>query len=113
MNYDGTDIPDPPTRPEFADAVKHWSPVISPSGMAFYTGSVFPEWTGSAFVGSLSRQGLVRLVIEGDAVAEEEVIPLGERIREVEAGPDGHLYVLTDQEDGHVWKLSPLEREDD
>ena len=109
IHYNGDDIPDPPTRPEFADAVKHWSPVISPSGMDAYTGDVFDAWTGSFFIGSLTRHGLVRIEIEGDAVAHEEIIPLGARIREVEAGPDGLLYVLTDQDDGNVWRLSPLQ----
>ena len=111
MNYDGTDIPNPTTRPEFADAVKHWSPVISPSGMAAYTGDVFGEWAGSILIGSLTRQGLVRVVVEDGAVTDEEVIPLGERIRDVEVGPDGLVYVLTDkgEEEGSVWRLSPLE----
>ena len=108
INYDGTEIPDPPTRPEFADAVTHWSPVISPSGMAFYTGAVFPEWTGSAFIGSLTRQGVVRVRVEGGAAVDEEVVPLGARIRDVEAGPDGYLYLLTDQDDGDLWRLAPL-----
>lgn len=111
INYDGTAIPDPPTRPDLADAVTHWSPVISPSGMAFYTGRMFPEWTGSAFIGSLSREGVVRVRLEGGAVAEEEVVPLGARIRDVEQGPDGYLYLLTDQDDGDVWRLAPLEAE--
>lgn len=108
MNYDGTDIPDPDTRPDFQDATTWWSPVISPSGMAFYTGSVFPEWTGSAFIGSLSRQGVVRVVIDGQTVAHQEVIPLGTRIRDVEHGPDGMLYLLTDATDGAVWRMQPL-----
>ena len=111
INYDGTEIPDPPTRPEFADAARYWSPVISPSGMAFYTGAVFPEWTGSAFIGSLTRQGVVRVRIEGGEVVDEEVVPLGARIRDVEAGPDGYLYLLTDQDDGDLWRLAPLETE--
>lgn len=109
MNYDGTDIPDPPTQPKFADAVRHWSPVISPSGMAFYTGDAFPEWRGSALIGSLTRHGLVRLVIEKGAVTSERVIPLGARIRDVEQGPDGHVYVLIDRDDGNVWRLTPLQ----
>ena len=108
MNYDGTEIPDPPTRPEFADAVKHWTPVISPAGMTFYTGDVFPEWRGSALIGSLSTHALVRVQIEGNNVTGEERIPLGARIRDVEQGPDGLVYVLTDQDDGNVWRLSPL-----
>lgn len=109
VNYDGGGIPDPPTRPEFTDAVVHWSPVISPSGMTFYTGSAFPEWSGDLFMTSLTKQGLVRLTLEDDAVTNEEVLPLGARIRDVEQGPDGHLYVVTDADDGHVWRLSPGE----
>lgn len=108
INYDGSEIPDPPTRPEFADAVKHWSPVISPSGMIVYTGSAFPEWNGSVFIGSLSGHQLVRLELDGDAVADEERLPLGTRIRDVEQGPDGLIYVLTDEDDGNVWRLKPM-----
>jgi aldose sugar dehydrogenase len=52
-HYDGRDIPKPPTRPEFADAVKRWTPVISPSGMAFYGGVAFPEWRGNIPIGGL------------------------------------------------------------
>ena len=111
-NYDGTEIPDPPTRPEFTDAAKQWTPVISPSGMAFYSGSVFPEWQGSAFVGSLSRQALMRLTILGGQVTGEEQLDLGARIRDVEVGPDGLLYLLTDADDGHVWRVQPLSYED-
>ncbi len=108
MHYDGTDIPDPPTRPDFADAVRHWSPVISPSGMIFYTGALFPEWQGSAFIGGLSAHELVRVAIDGRAVVEEERIPLPTRIRDVAEGPDGALYVLTDEADGHLWRIVPL-----
>ena len=107
INYDGTDIPKPPTRPEFADAAKHWSPVISPSGMTFYTGTVFPAWRGNAFIGSLTRHALVRIALNGSAVQNEEMLPMGKRIRDVEQGPDGHLYVLTDEEEGKLWRLSP------
>lgn len=109
QNYDGTPIPDPPTRPEFADAAIHWTPVISPSGMLFYTGSVFPEWQNSALIGSLTTQGLVRVTMSGESAEEAERIPLGARIRAVEQGPDGLVYVLTDEDDGHVWRLRPLE----
>ncbi len=108
MNYDGTDIPDPPTRPDFADAAYHWTPVISPSGMVFYTGTVFPAWQGSAFIGGLTAQGLVRVALDGDTATEAERIPLDARIRDVEQGPDGFLYVLTDKSDGNVWRLKLL-----
>ncbi|MEM6325713.1 MAG: PQQ-dependent sugar dehydrogenase [Bacteroidota bacterium] len=110
-NYSGTPIPDPPTRPEFTDAVRQWSPVISPSGMNFYADDVFPEWTGSLFISSLSKQGLVRLEIDGDEVTHEEMVSLGARIRDVQPGPDGHLYVATDAGNGAVWRLSPIVEE--
>ena len=109
MNYDGTDIPDPPTHPELADAVRHWTPVISPSGMVYYTGAAFPEWQGSFLIGGLTENGLVRVRVEGEEVVEEERIPLDARIRAVDQGPDGMVYVLTDQDDGNVWRLVPLE----
>lgn len=110
-NYDGSPIPDPPTRPDLEDAVRNWTPVISPSGMTFYTSSVFPEWTGSLMLGSLTKQGVVRLALEGDEVVSEETLSLGVRIRDVEQGPDGLVYVLVDQTDGAVWRLEPLEGE--
>lgn len=108
-NYDGTEIPEPTTRPEFTDAVIHWTPVISPSGMIFYTGSLFPEWQGSALIGGLSSQGLVRVTINGEQAEEAERISLGARIRDVEQAPDGSVYVLTDQDNGNVWRLRPAE----
>ena len=111
MNYDGTAIPDPPTRPEFTDAVKQWTPVISPNGLLFYTGDVFPAWTGSAIIGSLSQQGIARVRLDGDAVVEEEILALGARIRDVEQGPDGLVYLLTDGTEGRLWRLEPIEAE--
>ena len=107
QNYDGTDIPDPPTRPEFADAVHHWTPVISPSGMLYYDGEALGDWTNSYLIGGLSSEGLVQLKIDGRSVVEEKRIPLGERIRDVEQGPDGEIYVITDEDDGKILRLSP------
>jgi aldose sugar dehydrogenase len=77
--------------------------------MTFYTGDVFPEWRGSAMIGGLSAQELVRLETDGESVTGEERIPLGARIRDVEQGPDGLVYVLTDEDDGNVWRLAPLQ----
>ena len=108
-HYGGRDIPDPPTCPQFADARKHWTPVISPSGMAFYTGDMFPAWRGSALIGGLTAQGVVRVAFDGLEVTGEERIPLGARIREVEQAPDGSVYVLTDQDDGDIWRLGTPE----
>jgi glucose/arabinose dehydrogenase len=88
----------------------YWDPVIAPSGMTFYTGSMFPEWTGNLFVGGLASTNLVRLVIENEKVVGEERLltdlqPNRERIRAVKQGPDGALYVLTDSPKGRLLKL--------
>jgi glucose/arabinose dehydrogenase len=109
-HYFGTKIPDPPTRPEFKDAVIHWTPVISPSGMLFYQGDMFPDWKNSALIGGLTTRELVRLVFDGTAVKEEDRLPLPERVRDVDAGPDGAVYVLTDQDNGKLWRISPMEK---
>lgn len=109
-HYDGKDIPDPTGRPEFADAVMHWTPVISPSGMIFYGGDLFPEWQGTALIGGLSATALVRVSIDGQNSAQEvERLPLAARIRDVTEGPDGAIYVVTDQQDGGVWRISPMD----
>ncbi len=108
-HYDGEDIPDPPTRPELADAIKQWTPVIAPSGMEFYTGDLIAGWRGSLLIGGLKNGELVRLSLNGSTVAEEERIPLQARIRDVEQAPDGSVYVLTDQDQGDVWRLAPRE----
>jgi glucose/arabinose dehydrogenase len=106
-HYDGQDIPDPPTRPEFAQSIRHWTPVISPSGMAFYTGDLFPAWRGNLLIGGLTAQGIVRLELDGQRVANEERIDLGTRIRDVRQGPDGAVYALTDESDGEILRLTP------
>ena len=87
----------------------YWDPVISPSGMVFYSGELFPEWKGNAFVGALSGRALVRLAIEGDRVTGEEhlLTDLRARIREVVQGPDGALYLLTDDSEGKLLRLTP------
>lgn len=105
-HYDGTEIPDPPTRPDLTDAVHHWTPVISPSGMTFYTADTIDGWQGNILIGGLSSQGIVRLTLDGDKVRAEERIPLGARIRNVRQGPDGSVYALTDESSGKILKLS-------
>lgn len=106
IHYDGEDIPNPPTHPEFADAIYHWTPVISPSGIAFYTADAIPGWNGNLLIGGLSSQGIVRLSLDGETVTGEERIPLDARIRNVAQGPDGAVYVLTDEGDGKVLRLT-------
>ena len=88
----------------------YWVPSIAPSGMAFYTGSAFPEWQGDLFVGSLKFHQLVRLELEGNKVVAEERInipDLDQRIRDVVQGPDGLLYLVTDDADGKIIRLKP------
>ena len=73
-----------------------WAPSIAPSGMAFYTGDLFPDWKGNLFVGAMAGEHLVRLVLDGEKVVAEEklLVELKQRIREVRQGPDGALYVF-------------------
>ena len=95
-----------------ADPLYTWTPVIAPSGMIFYAGAAFPEWRGDLFVGGLRATSLVRLKLDGDRVAHEERMleDLGRRIRDVAQGPDGALYLLTDEENGEVLRLSAAEQ---
>ncbi len=93
-------------------AVYYWDPVIAPSGMMFYTGDLFPAWKGSLFIGGLASKNLVRLDLKGDRVVGEERLlrdlqPEAERIRDVKQGPDGAVYVVTDNAKGRVLKLVP------
>lgn len=106
-HYDGTEIPNPATRPDLTDAVHHWTPVISPSGMTFYTADAIDGWRGNILIGGLSSGGIVRLTLDGDKVTGEERILLGARIRDVRQGPDGSVYALTDESSGKILKLSP------
>jgi glucose/arabinose dehydrogenase len=89
--------------------IYYWDPVIAPSGMAFYDADLFPAWRGSLFVGALAGEHLDRLTLEGERVVGEErlLTDLGERIRDVRVGPDGAVYVLTDNTRGRVLKLAP------
>ena len=98
-----------PTRPGFEQPVYYWDPVIAPSGAQFYTGDAFPAWKGSLFVGGLASERLVRLKIEGGRVTGEEHLlsDRGQRIRDVRQGPDGALYIVTDEDNGEVWKIVP------
>jgi glucose/arabinose dehydrogenase len=99
-HYDGRVIPDHSTRPEFAAPAVFWNPVISPSSLLFYDGSEFPQWQGDAFIGGLSSQSIVRIEFDGDRAREAERIAMGMRIRAIEQGPDGALWILEDEREG-------------
>jgi glucose/arabinose dehydrogenase len=96
-HYSGASIPDHDTRPDLAAPAVWWTPVISPSSLLFYSGDEFPQWRGNAFIGGLSSESLVRVEFGANGLAREaERLPLGERIRAVEQGPDGALWLLED-----------------
>jgi glucose/arabinose dehydrogenase len=108
--YSGAPIPGAVTaRPGFESPVYYWDPVIAPSGAEFYTGDAFPAWRGSLFVGGLVAKALVRLSLENDRVTGEEhlLADRAQRVRDVRQGPDGALYVVTDAQNGELWKLVP------
>lgn len=92
------------------DPIWQWTPSIAPSGMAFYTGDVFPAWKGNLFVGALSFRQLDRMEIRDSKVVAREILlkDFGQRIRDVRNGPDGTLYLLTDEENGELLRLEPL-----
>lgn len=108
--YSGESIPGASPAPgEFQQPVYYWDPVIAPSGAQFYTGTAFPAWRGNLFVGGLKDTRLVRLVLEDERVVGEEhlLIERGQRIRDVRQGPDGALYIVTDEENGELWRIVP------
>ena len=106
-HYDGKDIPDHPTRPEFEAPKAWWTPVISPGDMIFYSGSQFPQWQGDALIAGLSSKALIRVDIDGDKAREAERWDMGQRIREVEQGADGSVWLLEDAPGGRLLKLTP------
>lgn len=106
-HYDGKDIPDHPTRPEFAAPKLWWNPSVSPGGLVWYGGDVYPGWKNSLLMGALSGEGLVRMAVDGDTLHKSDRWDLGTRIREVEVREDGTVWLLTDGEDGKLVKLVP------
>ena len=110
ISYWGTEISDKTTAPGMKDPILQWTPSIAPSGMAFYTGDKFPEWKNDLFVGALAHKHLRRLELDGHEVTGQEELlkDRGERIRDVREGPDGYLYILTDEDNGSLLRLEPL-----
>lgn len=111
VNYDGTPVGTGKREaPGMENPIYQWTPVIAPSGMAFYTGDSFPQWKGNLFVGGLRAGALVRLELDGAKVTHEERLlkELDMRIRDVTQGPDGALYVVTDASDGQILRISPV-----
>jgi glucose/arabinose dehydrogenase len=107
-HYGGTPIPPHSTRPDIIAPKASWNPVISPAGLIIYSGDMFPNWKGSALIGGLSSESLVRVAITGDTAKEAERFDMGKRIREVEQGPDGAVWLLEDKAGGRLLKLTPI-----
>ncbi|HKQ50819.1 MAG TPA: PQQ-dependent sugar dehydrogenase [Pyrinomonadaceae bacterium] len=106
-NYNNSMIPDHPSNKDFQAPVRTWTPVISPSGAAFYTGSLFAGWRGSLLVGGLSSQALIRVALDGERVAVEERVDMKRRIRDVLQTPDGALLLIVDAKSGDLLRLTP------
>lgn len=110
QHYDGSSIPAHSTRPELNAPEVSWNPVISPAGLVIYTGDAFPSWRGSALIGGLSSEALIRVAIDGTRAREAERWDMGARIREVEQGPDGAVWLLEDERGGSQGRLLRLSR---
>jgi glucose/arabinose dehydrogenase len=109
-SYAGFPIGEGSAKTGMTPPLHHWTPSIAPSGMAFYDGDAFPRWRGNLFVGSLKFRYLARLVLDGTRVVSEERLIEREfgRVRDVRQGPDGLIYVLTDESDGKLIRLQPV-----
>jgi glucose/arabinose dehydrogenase len=106
--YSGASIPDHDTRPEFHSPEAYWVPSIAPSGLVIYEGALFSAWQGNALIGGLVSKALIRVNIQGSHAMEVERFVMEKRIREVEQGPDGALWVLEDQRGGRLLRLTPI-----
>jgi glucose/arabinose dehydrogenase len=109
VDYSGAKIHDSTAKDGMEQPVKYWVPSIATSGLAFYSGKLFPKWSGSLFTGALRGTMLVRLTLNGNAVTSEERLlsNLNERIRDVREGPDGALWLLTDSASGRILRVAP------
>ena len=107
-HYSGKEIPDHDTRPEFEAPKVAWIPTIAPAGMIFYSGEQFPQWQGSALIAGLASRAIIRVEFEGEEAREAERFDMGARIREIEQGPGGNIWVLEDRDGGRLLKLTPV-----
>lgn len=106
-HYSGADIPDHTSGDGYEAPKVCWNPSISPGSLMIYSGTLFPAWKGDAFIGALGGQALIRVDLDGDKAAKADVWPMETRIREVEQGPDGAIWLLEDGGKGRLLKLVP------
>jgi glucose/arabinose dehydrogenase len=105
--YWGPKVSDETSRPGIEDPVLVWTPSKAPSGLTFYTGDRYPHWKGNLFSGALKFEQVRRIVLDGTRVVNEEKLTIGQRVRDVRQGPDGYLYVLTDEDNGALLRILP------
>jgi glucose/arabinose dehydrogenase len=106
-NYDGVPIPSPDTRADLTKPVIYWNPVIAPGNLMFYSGNLFPQWKGSAFISGLGSGTLSRIIVEGSTAKPAERFSMGFRVRDVEQAPDGALWLLEDSASGGMYRVVP------
>jgi aldose sugar dehydrogenase len=108
VNYNRVPIPSPDTRPDLAKPVIYWAPVIAPGNLTFYKGAMFKEWQGSALVGGMETQSLVRITFDGNGGAEQAARwAMGFRVRDVAVAPDGAVWLIEDANPGGLYKVIP------
>jgi glucose/arabinose dehydrogenase len=108
VNYDGVPIDSPTARPDLAEPVIYWTPVIAPGNMAFYNGKMFPQWNGSALISGLGSKALLRVTFDGKGGAKPaDRWDIGWRVRDVEVAPDGSLWMIEDSKTGGLYHVTP------
>ncbi|MFM9925520.1 PQQ-dependent sugar dehydrogenase [Variovorax sp. H27-G14] len=107
MNYNGVPIASPDTRPDLAKPAIYWTPVLAPGNLMFYSGAMFPQWKGSAFAPGLVSRALHRIDVQGAMATPAEHWTVGFRVRAVEQAPDGALWLIEDEHEGGLYRLTP------
>ena len=106
-DYGGGEIPDHADGDGYVAPARSWNPSISPGSLMIYSGDLFADWQGDAFLGALSGEALVRVDLDGESAGDAELYDMGERIRAVEEGPDGAIWLLEDEGAGRLLRLTP------
>jgi glucose/arabinose dehydrogenase len=108
-NYDGSAIPDHRAGDGFEPPKVWWNPSVSPGSLLIYSGDLFPQWKGDALIGALSGEALIRVDIDGDKARKADLWGMGHRIRAVDQGPRGEVYLLEDGRGGRLLRLEPAQ----
>jgi glucose/arabinose dehydrogenase len=109
-HYDGRDIPDDHKGRGFEEPKVWWNPSVSPGSLLIYSGDLFPQWKGDALIGALSGEALIRVDIHGDQARKADQWGMGARIRAVDQGPRGEVYLLEDGDGARLLRLEPVQR---